>query len=114
MRSQPPASSHFAESPVPAPPPTIGSPRAAIARNFSNKVERSKRGMFTSPRVCGRSRAVQRAKRRPCLFARRQPKLQHVPRAAIVSRRRADVGGEKARGPGKTEIEALFATLQRL
>ena len=27
MRSMPPASSHLAESPVPAPPPMIGSPR---------------------------------------------------------------------------------------
>src|SRR5690606_5750066 len=35
MRSMPPSSSHFAESPVPAPPPMIGSPRAIIARNFS-------------------------------------------------------------------------------
>ncbi len=28
IRSMPPASSHLAERPVPAPPPTIGSPRA--------------------------------------------------------------------------------------
>ena len=34
MRSMPPASSHFAESPVPAPPPMIGSPRRIMARNF--------------------------------------------------------------------------------
>ena len=32
MRSMPPASSHFAERPVPAPPPMIGSPRRIIAR----------------------------------------------------------------------------------
>jgi hypothetical protein len=30
----PPASSHLAESPVPAPPPMIGSPRRIMARNF--------------------------------------------------------------------------------
>src|SRR5690349_21195301 len=35
MRSMPPASSHLADSPVPAPPPTIGSPRAIMPRNFS-------------------------------------------------------------------------------
>src|SRR5271167_3555007 len=41
IRSTPPASWHLAESPTPAPPPTIGSPRAAIARNFSTKADRS-------------------------------------------------------------------------
>src|ERR1700720_3851252 len=35
MRSMPPASSHFAERPVPAPPPMMGSQRATMARNFS-------------------------------------------------------------------------------
>ena len=45
MRSMPPASSHLAESPVPAPPPTIGSPRAIIAWNFSSSTLRSNRGI---------------------------------------------------------------------
>src|SRR5271154_6890164 len=54
IRSTPPASSHLAESPVPAPPPTIGSPRATIARNFSIRAERWKPGIFTSPRVARR------------------------------------------------------------
>src|SRR3546814_8338297 len=45
MRSMPPASSHLAESPVPAPPPTMGSPRRFMAWNFSSKTLRSKRGM---------------------------------------------------------------------
>src|SRR5215207_4327706 len=45
MRSMPPASSHFAERPVPAPPPMIGSPRAAMARNLSISSLRGKRGM---------------------------------------------------------------------
>src|SRR5271165_1922867 len=50
MRSTPPASSHLAESPVPAPPPTIGSPRAAIARNFFIRASRSNCAMISSPR----------------------------------------------------------------
>src|SRR4051794_21507576 len=33
MRSMPPASSHFAERPVPAPPPIIGRPAASCARS---------------------------------------------------------------------------------
>src|SRR5215216_2385507 len=45
MRSMPPASSHLAERPVPAPPPMIGSPRAAMARNLSINSLRGKRGM---------------------------------------------------------------------
>ena len=57
MRSTPPASSHFAERPVPAPPPTIGSPRAAIARNFSISALRSNLGIVTSLRACGRPSA---------------------------------------------------------
>ena len=65
MRSAPPASSHLAERPVPAPPPTIASPRAAIAWNFSIRFLRSNRGIVTSepfgaclsPRAkCGRRR----------------------------------------------------------
>jgi len=37
----PPASSHFAERPVPAPPPMMGSPRAIMARNFSSSFARA-------------------------------------------------------------------------
>src|SRR6516164_9294854 len=45
MRSMPPASSHFAESPVPAPPPMIGWPRRTMSRNRSINMCRSTRGM---------------------------------------------------------------------
>src|SRR6516225_2420098 len=45
MRSMPPASSHFAERPVPAPPPMIGWPRATMSRKRSIKMCRSTRGM---------------------------------------------------------------------
>src|SRR5262245_55558687 len=51
MRSIPPASSHLAESPVPAPPPMIGSPRRIMARNFFRQSCRGIRGIgrLTSP-----------------------------------------------------------------
>src|SRR5215813_15317827 len=49
MRSIPPASSHFAERPVPAPPPTIGSPRAIMPRNFSRMALRAIRGIALLP-----------------------------------------------------------------
>src|SRR5687767_12137584 len=48
MRSMPPASWHLAERPVPAPPPTMGSPRATMALNLSMRADRSKRGMVLS------------------------------------------------------------------
>jgi hypothetical protein len=41
----PPASSHLADSPVPAPPPTIGSPRAIMPRKRSSSLLRAKRGI---------------------------------------------------------------------
>src|SRR5262249_17962589 len=41
IRSMPPASSHFAERPVPAPPPMMGSPRWIMAWNFSINFLRS-------------------------------------------------------------------------
>src|SRR6185295_19812801 len=51
MRSMPPASWHLAERPVPAPPPTMGSPRATMALNLSSRSDRWKRGMSSaSPR----------------------------------------------------------------
>src|SRR5262249_319309 len=49
MRSMPPASSHLAESPVPAPPPMIGSPRLTIPCNLSITARRSNRGMSGTP-----------------------------------------------------------------
>src|SRR5438067_7805314 len=49
IRSMPPASSHLAESPVPAPPPMIGSPRRTIPWNLSTRVRRSSRGMGCAP-----------------------------------------------------------------
>src|SRR5882757_3371784 len=45
MRSIPPASSHLAESPLPAPPPMIGCPRRIIAWNFLRMSLRAMRGM---------------------------------------------------------------------
>src|SRR5262245_47564176 len=44
MRSMPPASSHLAESPVPAPPPMIGSPRSIMVRSFSRTWALAMRG----------------------------------------------------------------------
>src|SRR5437762_6512658 len=49
MTSMPPASSHLAESPVPAPPPMIGSPRRTIPWNLSIRLRRSSRGMDCAP-----------------------------------------------------------------
>src|SRR6185369_15238541 len=51
MRSIPPASSHFAERPVPAPPPTIGWPLAIMPRNFSIMSLRAILGMGSAPVV---------------------------------------------------------------
>src|SRR5882724_898851 len=45
MRSMPPASSHLADRPVPAPPPMIGSCRAIMAWNLSRMSLRAMRGM---------------------------------------------------------------------
>src|SRR5687767_12690355 len=45
MRSMPPASSHLADSPVPAPPPTMGTRRRTISRNLSRIAVRSMRGI---------------------------------------------------------------------
>src|SRR6516164_10327458 len=45
MRSAPPCSSPFAEMPVPAPAPMIGSPRAFMARKRARMSERGIRGM---------------------------------------------------------------------
>src|SRR5918994_6963824 len=48
MRSMPPASSALAERPVPAPPPTIGWPRAIMSRNFSRILARAMAGICSS------------------------------------------------------------------
>src|SRR4051794_33992680 len=48
----PPASSHFAESPIPAPPPMIGRPWRTISRNLASRASRSNSAM-----VSGRNRA---------------------------------------------------------
>ena len=45
IRSMPPASSHLAERPVPAPPPTIGTPSTTIFLNFSRILARAIKGM---------------------------------------------------------------------
>src|SRR5690606_41871275 len=47
----PAASSHFAEMPVPAPPPMMGSPRATMSWNFCINVWRSCLAIST-PLVC--------------------------------------------------------------
>src|SRR5664279_4984133 len=49
MRSMPPASSHLADRPVPAPPPMIGRPAAILARKRSSSVARAMRGMAIPP-----------------------------------------------------------------
>src|SRR5918994_6636862 len=51
MRSMPPASSALAESPVPAPPPTIGTPRAIMEWNLSSMSLRGMAGIF-GPSAC--------------------------------------------------------------
>src|SRR6266851_3513325 len=59
IRSMPPASSHLAESPVPAPPPMIGCPRRIMARNFLSISLRAMRGMACLRRYrSGPSRAI--------------------------------------------------------
>src|SRR5215218_1758968 len=50
MRSMPPASSHFAERPVPAPPPISGRPAAILARKRSRSVFLAMRGMGAGAR----------------------------------------------------------------
>src|SRR5436190_19853337 len=45
MRSMPPASSHLAERPVPAPPPISGLPAASLARKRSSRVCLAMRGI---------------------------------------------------------------------
>src|SRR6187551_841703 len=52
MRSMPPASSHFADRPVPAPPPISGRPAAILARKRSSSVCLAMRGMGAGER-CG-------------------------------------------------------------
>ena len=42
IRSMPPASSHLADRPVPAPPPTIGSRRSTMPRNRSRMLGRAR------------------------------------------------------------------------
>src|SRR6516164_6207829 len=50
MRSMPPASSHFAERPVPAPPPISGRPAAILAPKRSRSAALAMRGMGASCR----------------------------------------------------------------
>ena len=45
MRSMPPASSHLAERPVPAPPPMMGWPSATIRWNLARISARGMAGM---------------------------------------------------------------------
>src|SRR5678816_293528 len=52
MRSMPPASSHFADKPVPAPPPISGRPAAILARKRSSSVFLAMRGIRAGER-CG-------------------------------------------------------------
>src|SRR5262245_44140659 len=61
IRSMPPASSHLAERPVPAPPPMIGSPRAILPRSLARMSWRAKRGMAVAPWSVRRTRAVAHA-----------------------------------------------------
>src|SRR3981081_1396770 len=66
MRTMPPASSHLAERPVPAPPPMIGCLRRTMAWNFLRMSLRAMRGMACFRRCrsnpsrptaeCGRTR----------------------------------------------------------
>ena len=54
MRSMPPASSHLAESPVPAPPPMMGSRRRIMPRNRLRMSPRGIRGMaYLAPAAAG-------------------------------------------------------------
>src|SRR5215467_8635758 len=57
MRSMPPASSHLAERPVPAPPPMIGSPRAIMPRRRLRMSLRLMRGMELPCSGAGEPRA---------------------------------------------------------
>src|SRR6185369_6414393 len=56
MRSIPPASSHLAERPVPAPPPISGRPAAILARKRSSRVFLAMRGIRAGRRSGLRAR----------------------------------------------------------
>src|SRR5450631_778323 len=56
MRSMPPASSHLADRPVPAPPPINGWPAAILARKRSSSSDLAMRGIRASERAWLRAR----------------------------------------------------------
>src|SRR5436309_2003189 len=86
IKSIPPASSHLADRPVPAPPPTIGSPRATLARRRARMPSRelsavvvavtagpfSSRSAGVPPAVCtknaGGTPALRSAQRELCFI----------------------------------------------
>src|SRR3954452_16012159 len=75
IKSIPPASSHLADRPVPAPPPTIGSPRATLARRRATMLSRElsavvvsvTAGPFSS-RSAGGTPALRSAQRELCFI----------------------------------------------
>src|SRR5678816_2231585 len=56
MRSMPPASSHFADRPVPAPPPISGRPAAILAWKRASSVFLAMRGIGAGERGDSRAR----------------------------------------------------------
>src|SRR5512139_1628646 len=64
IRSMPPASSHLADNPVPAPPPMIGVRAATLRRSCSRTVWRAMRGMISFVVGCGSACGAQRTGRR--------------------------------------------------
>src|SRR5882724_10087347 len=127
MRSMPPASSHFAERPVPAPPPTIGIRRRTMSSNFSRIFPRSMRDILGAPLACDLSKIlhqrgrklrvvdVERQADQPALLRLLNPGFQRVEERRVglrvmerlprrIDRRHAFFGDEEA--------HLAFATVQ--
>src|SRR5579883_2001517 len=93
MRSAPPSSSPLAERPVPAPAPTIGSPRAFIALSLARMSERLRAAMPLSSRLpAGGAGADKPAKlgddlRREARIVDMRRDSDQAPRAGLAHRR---------------------------
>src|SRR6185295_13111498 len=101
MRSMPPASSHFADRPVPAPPPISGRPAAILARKRARSSCLAMRGMRPlrrSPRGARGDLAPggdERVGERLVVDVQRQP---HELLVAAAAKARLDRGEECAIG----------------
>src|SRR3954462_4556685 len=110
----PPASSHLAERPVPAPPPTMGWPAATLPRKLSRMVFRAMRGMVFSSggpggglHADGAPRSDQRIGEGFVVHVERQA-LQLAPRAATE----VLLDGLEQRPVGRGIVELLARLVQ--